>query len=327
MSVEVMGAISVVGFVLAAFFAGSETAVIASDRVRMRHHARKGDRRARLVLNYINQPEYFLSIVLVGTNLGVIGCTSMFTAILIRYFGDSGATIATAILVPTLLIFEEIIPKGVFLYYADRASMLSIYPLKFFAVVLYPIIKSFSELTNFITRLFGIEKMDRKVRMTMEELLFHLRDSRDAGLISRDTMSMASRAFQLLDFSAKDIMLPLSKVVMVEAGRDAEYYRDVFLRERFSRMPVYAGSRQQIAGFVSIRDVFKAARHPDKPLPPIEDAYIVNEETPIVEMLARMKSQGCHMAMIRRSDGEVVGMTTLEDILERLVGAITDEFH
>ena len=168
MSIELMGAISVVAFVLAAFFAGSETAVIASDRVRMRHQARKGDRRARLVLNYINQPEYFLSIVLVGTNLGMIGCTSTFTAILIQYFGDSGATIATAILVPTLLIFQEIIPKGVFLYYADRASIQSIYPLKFFAVVLFPIIKSFSALTNFITRLFGIKKMDRKVRMTME---------------------------------------------------------------------------------------------------------------------------------------------------------------
>lgn len=326
MSVETLVLLSTIAFVLAAFFAGSETAIIASDRIRLRHLADKGDRRATLVLKYIANPEYFLSIVLVGTNLGVIGCTTTFTALMIHYWGDSGATFATIALVPTLLIFQEILPKGVFLYYADRLSILSIVPLKVFAVSLYPVIKGFAGATNALTRLFGFRQMDRKMTMTMEELLFHLESSTRAGAIGPDTMTLASRAFEIVDFSAKDVMLPLGDVVMVENGLGNDAYRRVFARERFSRMPVYEGERRNVVGFVSIHNLLKA-RHSREDRPVVEPPYVVDAATPVVEIMVRMKNQGCHMAMVRDSAGRIVGMTTLEDILERLVGAIADEFH
>jgi CBS domain containing-hemolysin-like protein len=262
----------------------------------------------------------------VGTNFGMIGCTTTFTAIMINYFGDSGATVATITLVPALLIFQEILPKGVFLYYADRASILSIFPLKFFAIALYPIIKGFAELTNFFARLFGVRDIDRKVRMTMEELLFHLESSTKAGAIGDDTMTLASRAFEMAGFTANDVTLPLDRVVMAEEGLGSDAYRQIFARERFSRLPVYRGDRQNVVGFLSIHNLLRA-RHPRQHQPVIEKPYVVSAHTPIVEMMIRMKSQGCHMAMVRDDEGKIVGMTTLEDILERLVGAIADEFH
>jgi hypothetical protein len=194
MSIGLMALISAVAFLSASFFAGSETAIIASERIRLRHLAATGDRRARLLLDYIHNPQYFLSIVLVGTNLGMIGCTATFTAIMIELYGDSGASLATLILVPSLLVFQEILPKAVFLYYADKAALMSILPLKFFAVSLFPIIKFFSGASVFLARMFGVGKMDRKVTMTMEELLFHLQGSTDAGLISPQTMELAARA-------------------------------------------------------------------------------------------------------------------------------------
>ena len=326
MSIGGLAVIAVVGFLLAAFFAGSETALLATDRIRLRHRASKGDRRAKLLLQYIANPEYFLSIVLVGTNLGVIGCTSTFTAIMLYIAPESGATLATLILVPTLLVFEEIIPKGVFLYYADRLSLLSAYPLKFFAVLLYPVIKSFSGLTHFLARLFGVHMMDRKVTMTMEELLFHLRGSTEAGLISNDTMTLVSRAFELLGVSIGSAMVPLDRVVMVEEGLSMEVYEDIFHRERFSRLPVYKQGRQNIVGFLSIHNLLKA-RHSKSGTIVLESPYVVSVDTPIVEVLIRMKSRGTHSAMIRDAAGTIVGMVTLEDILERLVGAIADEFH
>ncbi|MFQ5510498.1 MAG: CNNM domain-containing protein [Candidatus Krumholzibacteriia bacterium] len=321
-----LAAISGVAFCLAAFFAGAETAFLATDRIRLRHLAGRGDRRARLLLKYVRNPEYFLSIVLVGTNLGMIACTTTFTVVALHYFGDSGATVATAILVPTLVIFQEIIPKGIFLYYADRTSLASIYPLKFFAVVLYPVIKSFSGLTDFFTRALGVGKIDRKVTMTMEELLFHLRGSREAGLISDETMALASRAFDLIDFDAGDVMVPVGGVVMVEDGAGVEEYLSVFCRERYSRLPVYRARRTNVVGFLSIHNLLKARRLGHRRTE-LEKPYIVGIETPIVEMMIRMKNQGCHMAMIRDKSGDIAGMTTLEDILERLVGAIADEFH
>jgi putative hemolysin len=325
MNIELHALISIIAFLSAAFFAGSETAIIAAERIRLRHRARHGDRRARLVLDYARNPEYFLSIVLVGTNLGMIGCTATFTAIMIEVFGDSGATVATLILVPTLLLFQEILPKAIFLYYADRASILSIVPLKTFAVALYPVIKAFSGASNLLARAFGVGRRDRKVTMTMQELLFHLQGSTDAGLISTDTMELAARASELADFTAGDVMVPLERVVMAPAGLSAPEYREKFVRERFSRLPIYEGDTQNVVGFLSVHGLL-AARGQQQDVQ-FEEPYVVGMDKPIAGMLGRMRKRGSHIAMVKDKRGRIVGMTTLEDILERLVGAIADEFH
>ncbi|MEJ2720038.1 MAG: hemolysin family protein [bacterium] len=317
---------AVIGFFLSAFCAGAETAIIAADRIRLRHRARKGEKRARELLKFTENPEYFLSIVLVGTNLGVIGCTAAFTAIMVGVFGDSGTTVATIFLVPFLLVFEEIIPKAIFLYYADKLSVLSLYPLKLIGILFYPIIWFFSEFSNLLLRLFHGGPRGSRVKMTMQELLFHLQDSREAGLIAKDTMTLAARAVGLMDMRAADVMIALDNVEMVRDDLDSDEYRHAFAETRFTRLPVYHGKRSEVVGILSIRNLLKA-RHPYAEVPALESVYHVSTNTPIVEILVRMKNQGCHMAMVRDDAGTVVGMTTLEDILERLVGAISDEFH
>ncbi len=326
MNIELLALISAISFLVAAFFAGSETAIIALDRVRLRHKANRGDVKARLLLRYVNNPEYLLSLVLVGTNLGKIGCTTTFTAIMIHFFGTSGTTIATLILVPSLLIFQEILPKGIFLYYPNRASFWSIYPLRFFAGVLFPIIKAFAGLMNFLVRLFRIRRMDPKVRMTMEELLFHLESSTRAGVIGPDTMALASRAFGMAAISAKDVMLPLERVVMAEDGQTIDAYRRIFARERFSRLPIYRGDRQNVIGVLSIHGLLRW-KHAARGGLPLEIPYMVAADAPVVDIMIRMQNQGSHMAMVKDAQGRTIGMTTLEDILERLVGSIADEFH
>lgn len=324
--VWLMGLTSVAAFFLAAFFAGSETAIIACDRVRIRHLAGRGDKRAVELLRLIESPQYFLSLVLVGTNVAVIACTSAFTAIIVEFHGASGATVATVILVPLLLVFEEIIPKGVFLYYADKAALQAVYPLRFFGFLLYPITISLSGLSSILMRIFRGGVADPAVRMTAEELLFHLQDSREAGLIPKDTLTLASRAFDLMDLKAADVMLPIDNVVMVKDGLDTGVYQKVFADTRFTRLPVYRGARTNVIGILSIQGLLKT-RGPLVDIPVLEGVYDVGMEEPISRILMRMKNQGCHMAMVRGDDGTVVGMTTLEDILERLVGAISDEFH
>ncbi|UCH82747.1 MAG: HlyC/CorC family transporter [Candidatus Latescibacterota bacterium] len=326
MSLWWMAFASVFAFVWASFFAGAETAIIAADRIRLRHLSRKGNRQARELLTFIENPENFLSIVLVGTNLGVIGCTTAFTAIMVDLFGNSGVTIATVFLVPFLLVFEEIMPKAVFLYYADKAAVLCVYPLKFFGILFYPIIQLFSGISRLLMKIFRGGPPSPHAQMTMEELLFHLQGSREAGLIPKDTMTLASRAFDFVDLRAVDVMVPIDDVVMVQDGLENDEYRRVFAETRFTRIPVHGSTRSEIVGILSIRNLLRA-RHPQVDIPALDPVYEVVTTTPIVEILVRMKNQGCHMALVRDEGGRVVGMTTLEDILERLVGAISDEFH
>ncbi len=321
-----MAIISIAAFVFAAFFAGAETAIFAADRIRIHHRASTGDKRARELIKFFDNPNRFLSIVLVGTNLGVIGCTSAFTAIMVHYLGGRGATVATIFLVPTLLLFEEIVPKAIFLYYADSAALLSVYPLKVFGFVLYPVVKAFSLISAALVKLFRTSESDGRVMMTSEELLFHLKDSREAGLISKDTLTLASRVFELVELAAKDVVVPIDDVVMVGEGLDISDYQAVFSDTGFTRLPVYQRERSNVVGILSIQNLLQT-RSAQTDIPVLEPVYDVELETPITEILVRMKNQGCHMAMLRDPAGTIVGMTTLEDILETLVGAISDEFH
>jgi len=325
-SVEVLTIISIVAFLLTGFFSGAETAMIAADRVKIRHLAAKGNKGAAALLELLVNPGYFLSLVLVGTNLGAIGCATTFTAIVVSHLGDKGVTIATVILVPVLLVFGEIIPKGLFLLYADRAAIWSIYPLRIFGVALFPVVRLLSGASNSLMKVFHATSVDPRMQMTAEELLFHIKESRDAGIIPKDTLTMASRAFEFLDLKAGEVMIPLCEVVMVEEGKTLDEYEKVFFKTRFSRLPVYRGSRDVVLGILSIQGLLETRGSRDVS-DAMEEPYEVGIDAPVSEILVRMRQQGCHMAMVRGPAGDVVGMTTLEDVVERLVGAMSDEFH
>jgi len=318
--------IAATAFVLGAFYSGSETAFIAADRVRLRHLANRGNRRARRVLALIDDPEHLLSAVLVGTNLAVIGCTATSTAIAARHFGDSGATVATLVLVPSFLLFNEVIPKGLFLYYSTRAALASVDILRVLTWLLFPIVKAFSSLTDLLTSTFPTRDDAGASRMSMEELLFHIGDSREAGLISPETTALVRRAMDFKRIVVADVVTPLENVVMVDGEAPAESYGEGFSREGFSRFPVYRGARANVVGVMSVHE-YMTSPDPSSLRDQLAKPYVVSLTTPITDVLLRMREQGRHMAIVEDESGRTVGMTTLEDILERFVGAITDEFH
>ena len=126
--------------------------------------------------------------------------------------------------------------------------------------------------------------------------------------------------------AAKDVMVPLERVVMAEDGQTVDAYRRIFASERFSRLPIYRGDRQTVVGILSIHNLL-AGRHAAKGTLELETPYVVSAQTPIAEIMVRMQNHGSHTAMVGNEHGRIIGMATLEDILERLVGAIADEFH
>ena len=321
----VLWIVAIVTFALGAFYSGSETALIACNRIRMRHLADKGDKRAVSVLRLLDDPEFFLSAVLVGTNLAVVGCTTTITAICTIHFGVSGETVATIVLVPVFLLFNEIIPKGLFLYYANRAALGGVFFLKALSFLLYPVIKTFSTIADLSMRLLPGKSSGRKLHLTMEELLFHIGDSGEAGLIPLETTILSKRAIELKELVVRDIMVPLERVKMVPVGSTTDQFREAFVESGFSRLPVYRDGPGDVVGILSVHELMRFG-NPEDIRGGLKPPYSILLETPIVEVLFQMKEQGRHMGMIQEG-GKAVGMITLEDILERFVGAIADEFN
>ena len=317
--------VSLVAFVLGIFYSGSETAFIAADRLRLRHLAASGDRRARRVLALLENPRYLLSSVLVGTNLAVIGCTTAFTALMARHYGASGATIATLILVPVTLIFNEVIPKGLFLYYSTRAALASVDVLGVLTGLLYPIVRTFTFLSDAFTRFLPISPASRLLNVSMEELLFHIGDSRGAGLIAPETTELIDRAIELKELSIRDVMTPLEAVVMLDGDVPFDAQRGVIDHDRFSRYPVFRGQRSNVVGVISVHE-FVTVHDREALRANLRPPYSVPENARLSDVLLQMREGGRHMALIRRPDGTCAGMTTLDDILKRLVGVIVDEF-
>jgi putative hemolysin len=315
--------VAVLTLLLSAFYSGSETAFIACDRIRIRHLADRGNTNARRVLALLDRPGHLLSAVLVGNNLANVACTTVVTAIFTHHYGARGATMATVILVPVMLIFAEVIPKGLFLTYTSRAALASVNLLRFLTFLLYPVVWAFAAMSDLLARLLPGDDGERA--MQTEDVLFHIADSREAGLIATETKVLVDRALALQDLRAGDVLVPLEKVVMLDADAPAESYAASIAREGFSRFPLYRGTRDNVVAVMSVHE-YMTAPDADELRDGLRPPERVGAETPITDILLSMRERGRHMVMIE-SGGTLVGMTTLEDILERFVGAIADEFH
>jgi CBS domain containing-hemolysin-like protein len=316
---------ALLAFAVGVLASGCETAFFAADRIRLRHLAATGSSRARRALELSSDPERFLSTLLVGYNLAEVGCTVVCTAIAARWFGESATTVVTIVLVPVWLFFNQIIPKGIFLSYATPAAVSFADAVRVLSSIMFPVVRPLAWLTDVLTRFLPVSPSSRHLNVTMEELLFHIGDSRSAGLIAPETTALIDRAIELKGLAMRDVMTPIESVVMLDADEPMDSYAGVIAREGFSRYPVYQGERDNVVGLLSVHEYVSA---PDREAlqESLREPFFVNEGDRISDVLVQMREGGRHMAMIRAASGRLVGMTTLDDILKRLVGAIVDEF-
>ncbi|MBI4720138.1 MAG: DUF21 domain-containing protein [Chitinivibrionia bacterium] len=261
MSAFELGIISLACFILGAFFSGSETAFIASSRIRLRHLYERGNSRAGMVLNLLDDPKSLMSSVLVGANLAIIGCTSTFTALATRSFAESGASIATVVLVPLFLVFVDMLPKGIFLYYGSRAAISSVVPLRFFTVLMYPVVKLFSILSGALMRLLRMNKRERESLVTLDELLYHLEDSKEAGLISKETMTLAERALALKQLTLIRAMEPRYGRLDLEepylVHKDTPLVRMLFHMQNRGCQMALVKDGERIAGMLTLENILE----------------------------------------------------------------------
>ena len=312
-------------FAIGMIASGCETAFFAADRIKLRHLGGMGSRRARRALDMATDPERVLTTLLATYTFAEVGCSAVCTALAARWFGESATTLVTIVLVPVWLIFNQIIPKALFLSYATPATVLFTDAIRAGSSLMMPLVRPTARLTEALTRKLPVGQVPGELNVTMEELLLHIGDSRSAGLLAPETTALIDRAIELKTLSVRDVMTPITSVVMLDADAPIDSYAAVIAREGFSRYPVYRGSRANVVGMLAVHE-YVTTPNRESLRDSLREAYFVAEHARISDIMVHMREAGRHMVMVRDGGGQLAGMTTLDDVLKRLVGVIVDEF-
>ena len=325
-----MGSISALIIIIATvlltgFFAGSETAIISCSKVRLKHKAEKGVRRARILERLLENPELFFSVVLVGTNIAVIVCTAAATALSVNLFGEKGVLVATIVMTPLLLVAGEVVPKSAFLYHADRVSLLTAPLLRFFLYLFYPIVAPAMLLTRFLLVITGSREKRFNLLNSREELIYLYRRGKEEGAVERRERLIIDRVFAFGKVSATELMIPIESVVGIPATASIEQVVEEANKHTYSRYPVLSEGGGDVVGIVSMFDLL-GLDGGEKLTDVMHEPLFATEDEPAVKLLVRMKDEALHMAVIVDAAGETRGILTLENILENIVGDIENEY-
>src|SRR5512137_2236533 len=311
--------------ILSAFFSSAEVALISMTRAKVRTLDNENRVGSHALMALKESPEHLLTTILIGNNIVNISAASIATAIAIRIFGDVGVGIATGVVVIVLLVFGEIGPK----IYATRAS-------DTFALTVAPIIlflsKIFSPVIWLVERVsptLGIGKDSAEPAVTEDEIKEWIDVGKEDGTIEQDEQDMLYSVLEFGDTTAREIMTPRVNAILMDEAISFEEAIRIFTETGFSRIPVYHDQIDNITGILNVKDVFSAmvSHRKDSTIKEVMyDPMFVPETKKIDDLLKELQVHRVQMAIILDEYSSFVGIVTVEDILEEIVGDIMDEY-
>jgi len=325
MSTWLLIVVMLAGVAIAAFASGSETAVVSCSKVRLHARVAAGSRRARTIERLVGSSEYFFSVVLILTNVGVIACTAAATAVAVRGFGASGAAIATAVMVPIILIFGEVIPKSVFLYHADGVSIAVAPLLELVSYAIWPVAMPASLLVRALLRLAGARAPRMKILSAREELIYLYRTGKKEGDLERRERLIIDRVFQFGTVTVRDLMVPMAHVVSFPVTASVDEVIAAVNRHTYANYPIVSPADGAVVGIVSLFDLL-GLDGGEKLSTVMHAPYFAKETESAERLLVAMKDEAIHMAVVAGERGEARGIVTLENILESIVGDVAHEY-
>ncbi|SFG05536.1 Mg2+ and Co2+ transporter CorB, contains DUF21, CBS pair, and CorC-HlyC domains [Palleronia marisminoris] len=322
-----------------AFFSGSETALTAASRGKLRNLADKGNKGAERALHITEDNERLIGSVLLGNNLVNILATSLATALFTRMLGESGVAFATLIMTLLVLIFAEVLPKTYAITNAETAAAGVSAPIAIVVRLFAPVVSSVRALVRVILRLFGVQAdPDSQILAIREEIEGALNLGHSEGVVEKEDRDRILGALDLAERTVEEIMLHRSKIQMLNADDPPAQLLGECLDSPHTRLPVYRDSHENIIGVIHAKDLLRAiyARRTaaaageeladfdiaDVAMPP----YFVPEVTTLDDQMREFLRRHTHFALVVDEYGVLQGLITLEDILEEIVGEITDEF-
>ena len=273
----------------------------------------------------LDSPELFFSIVLVGTNVAVIVCTAAATAIAFDLFGESGVAVATLVMTPLLLVFGEVIPKSVFLYHADRVALNVAPLLNAFLYLLYPLVAPATLFARFLLKLFGSRDEHFTLLNSREELVSLYRRGKKEGVAERRERRIIDRVFNFQGVTAGDLMIPFDRVVSFPISASIDEIIEEANKHTYSRFPIVEETGK-VAGIVSMFDLL-GLDGGEELSTVMHEPCLARGDDLAVKILVRMKDEALHMAIVVDEDGSALGILTLENIFESIVGDIDNEYE
>ena len=310
--------------ILSGFFSGVETALFSLSRLRVKHLVRKGVRGAKTAEKLKDKPQRLLITILVGNNLVNIGASALATSIVYQISRSYAVSITTGIMTLIILVFGEITPKTLATKHGEQISLIVAKPLQLLQTVLTPIIFLFEGLTSVLTNITGQKP---KPLVTEDEIETFVSVAEQAGQIKEAEKRMIYRIFRLDDLEAKDVMTPRNKMVAVSADDKIRNIAEIFHAKGYARLPVFKDNLDHIKGFVHVIDAHKAILDRGNALAGtiMRPILFVPESKKLDSLLKFFQRRKQHIAIVVDEFGTNVGLVTLEDVLEEIVGEIIDE--
>ena len=317
--------IIIILIMLSAFFSASETALSSVNKIRLMANAEEGDRNAKRALNILESYDRVLTTILIGNNIVNLTAASIGTIAFTRLIGDRGVLVSTIVITIVVLTFSEIIPKSIAKENAEMFSLAFAAPLSILMKILSPITYLFILLKNNVASLFGSEQ--KAPTVTEEELFYIIDEIEDEGVLEEQESNLVKSALEFDEITVGEILVPRVDVVAIEAGESAEKIKETFIKEKYSRLPVYDKTIDNIIGVINEKDFFKflIANEGENVQDIVKKITYVHSLQKISEVLLEMQRRKLHIAVVTDQYGGTEGIVTLEDILEELVGEIWDE--
>lgn len=309
-----------------AFFSSAETALMTSNKLRMRNLADNGNKRAAKVLKVTENTDKMLSAILIGNNIVNLTASSISTALTLKIFGSKLVGIATGTLTFLILVFGEITPKNVASKNAENMALAYIGVISFLVTLLTPVIFIVNTVAKFVISIFNKNGDDNNA-VTEEELRAMVEYSHEEGVIENEEKKMIVNVVDFGDTVAGDIMVPRVDMVMVDEKSSYEEILQVFREERYTRIPVYEETPDNVIGILNVKDFLLIEDKENfimKEL--LREPLYTYEYKKTSALMMDMRKTGANIVIVLDEYGITAGLITLEDMLEEIVGEIRDEF-
>ena len=311
--------------VLSAFFSSAEISVISLNRYRLRHLADSGHRGATILMKLLERPDRLLGIILLGNNLVNNMAAAVTTIIALQLFGETSIAMATILLTIIVLIFAEVGPKTIAALRPEAIAFPAAYILKPLLLLLYPVVALINSVANTMLRLFGISLDRRSHQLGIEELKAAVTEA--GGIIPESHQAMLLSILDLEKTTVEDVMIPRGQIVGLDLDEDWDDIVEQISSSRYTRLPVYRGNLDNVVGTLHLRKALNLIGMnnltPESLANIMVDPYFIPKGTSLNTQLLNFRKMHRRRGLVVDEYGDILGLVTLEEILEEIVGEFT----